>query len=217
MPVVLLTARGLSDDRIAGYSAGASSCGLHSSNPWPCSEALHSRPLPPPLAPPSPSCSPSPSPSPPPPPPPSPFSPHPHPHPCPRPRPHRRPSPSDRYVSKPFEPEELLAVVNAQLTNARLAHDATRAKRATEGWHRAGTGQGNGTRPRAPSHRARYWRPRRRPVSLAHWVPPECEVAGGRGRSREVAVVSVGCLPPPRLTTCARAAHVHVACIRHAG
>ena len=54
VPVILLTARGLSDDRIAGYSAGASS-----------------------------------------------------------------------YVSKPFEPEELLAVVNAQLTNARLAHDAT--------------------------------------------------------------------------------------------
>ena len=54
VPVVLLTARGLSDDRIVGYNAGASA-----------------------------------------------------------------------YVSKPFEPEELLSVVNAQLTNARLAHDAT--------------------------------------------------------------------------------------------
>ena len=51
VPVVLLTARGLSDDRIVGYNAGASA-----------------------------------------------------------------------YVSKPFEPEELLSVVNAQLTNARLAH-----------------------------------------------------------------------------------------------
>ena len=172
VPVVLLTARGLSDDRIAGYSAGASSCRLHGSNPWPCPEALHPHPRP---LPPSP---PSPSPSPPPPPPPLPLlppqSPRPPallPSPPPSPSP-LAPSPSDRYVSKPFEPEELLAVVNAQLTNARLAHDATRAERAAEGWHRAsagqapgrhragtglapgrrraGTGQGDGTHPRAP-------------------------------------------------------------------
>ena len=200
MPVVLLTARGLSDDRIAGYSAGASSCGLHSSNPWPCSEALHSRPLPPPLAPPSPSCSPSP------PPPPSPFSP-PQPPPPPSPLPSPAPPPSPLALGQVRQ--QAVRARGAARRGQRAAHQRaprarrharqTSCRRLAPGKHRAGTGlsgtgQGNGTHPRAPSHRARYWRPRRRPVSLAHWVPPECEVARGRGRSRlrsrEVAAVT---------------------------
>ena len=85
-------------------------------------------------------------------------------------------------------------MVNAQLTNARLAHDATRAKRAAEGWHRAGTGLAPGkgtalahgrlrTEPATgvPGAALSAWRLGRRRSARSQ------EVTGGRWRSREVA------------------------------